>query len=308
MNTNPLVTVITVVRNAEKTIQRTLVSALNQKNVNIEVIVWDGLSTDNTLSEIGKYKDQYKLISKKDSGVYDAMNQALKIASGEWVLFLNADDYFCSENSLSSLLGAIETSDIDYVCGYAKMFFGLKNWKPKTLTDVDYFLGNPANHQSYLCKKNIYDKLGGFNLNYKYAADVEFMYRVIQNGYKGLRVLKPIVHYSLGGLSTKNLSAGVAELDKIRSVFLNSDVDFAEKCRLIFVDGLEFTEDFKNEILVRKWSKTQREFLEIFFRDNQSIESSPTFHLFKKRLSLFIKHCLKKFVFIILKFIPSRYI
>ncbi|EMY69486.1 glycosyltransferase family 2 protein [Leptospira vanthielii] len=308
MNTNPLVTVITVVRNAEKTIQRTLVSALNQKNVNMEVIVWDGLSTDNTLSEIGKYKGQYKLISKKDSGVYDAMNQALKIASGEWVLFLNADDYFCSENSLSSLLGAIETPDTDYVCGYAKMLFGLKNWKPKTLTDVDYFLGNPANHQSYLCKKNIYDKLGGFNLNYKYAADVEFMYRVIQNGYKGLRVLKPIVHYSLGGLSTKNLSTGVAELDKIRSVFLNSDVDFARKCRLIFVDGLEFTEDFKNEILVREWSKTQREFLEIFFRDNQSIESSSTFHLFKKRLILFIENCLKKFVFIILKFIPTRYI
>ncbi|EOQ98020.1 glycosyltransferase-like protein, family 2 [Leptospira wolbachii serovar Codice str. CDC] len=274
----------------------------------MEVIVWDGLSSDNTLNEIAKYKGQFKLISAKDSGVYDAMNQALKMASGEWILFLNADDYFCSENSLHSLLEAIETSDVDYVCGYAKMLFGLRNWEPKTLTDVDYFLGNPANHQSYLCKKSIYENLGGFSLKYKYAADVEFMYRVIQYGYKGIRILKPIVHYSLGGLSTKNLSTGVAELDEIRSVFLNSDVDFAKKCRLVFVDGLEFSDVFKNGILDREWSKTQREFLENFFRNNQSIESSSTLRIFKNKLTRFIKQSLKQFVFIFLKVIPSRYI
>ncbi|MCW7493193.1 glycosyltransferase [Leptospira sp. 2 VSF19] len=308
MKSIPLVTVITVVRNAEKTIQRTLVSALEQKNVSLEIIVWDGLSTDGTLKQIEKYRRQLTIVSQRDFGVYDAMNQALKIANGKWILFLNADDYFLSSDSLSLLLSEVGNTEFDYVCGCATLFFGLKKWPPKTLTDIDYFLGNPSNHQTYLCKKKVYDHLGGFNTQYKYAADVDFMYRVIQAGYKGLPVFKSIVNYSLGGLSSKNISAGVDELDKIRSNFLNSDLVFARESRLVFQDGLEFSEQFKSEVFSRKLSKTQKRFLDDFFKFNKSIESTSFIELNRKRFVRFMKNIAKKFVFFILKFIPSRYI
>lgn len=303
-----MISVITVVRNAEATIERTLKSVFRQKQVNYELVVWDGMSSDKTLSILENYKSQITLVSDKDAGVYDAMNRALNLSRGTWVIFLNADDYFCSEYSLYSLWKKAEESVCDYVCGSARMLFGLKKWNPKTLTDVDFFLGNPSNHQSYLCKKQVYDRIGNFNLEFRYAADVDFMFRVIDSNVKGCAIPETISRYSLGGLSTKNISDGVAELDRIRAKFLKVDLKLATQMRLIFNEGFPFSQKFKSKVLSLSWSLTQKEFLEKFFSKNKALEEMDVFTIFAKKLILFSKINLRKLLFFIISKIPSKYI
>ena len=96
-----LLSIITVVKNDEKNIQKTIKSIISQKNVKYEYIIIDGKSTDNTLKKILKYKSKInKIISKKDKGIYDAMNKGLKIANGEVIVFCNSGDFFY-KNSFS---------------------------------------------------------------------------------------------------------------------------------------------------------------------------------------------------------------
>lgn len=302
----PIVSIITVVRNAEDTILRTIKSALSQKNVNFEVIVWDGLSTDRTVEQLESVKDQIRFYSGKDSGVYDAMNQSLPLAKGDWILFLNADDYFLDEYALEKLISRALDDKCDYVCGFANMLFGLKVWRPKTLTDFDFFVGNPSNHQAYLCKKSIYLKLGGFDLRYRYSADVDFMFRVIKEGYLGQIVEESVVHYSLGGLSTKNVSRGVAELEQIMAKFLNADVNFARECRLVFHEGKIHSKQFIENLTSLRWSDSQWKQIVSFLGSKYSLESTPfftrLFSLIQTRLLLL----LKAIIFQFLRILPNR--
>ncbi|EKJ88789.1 glycosyltransferase involved in cell wall biosynthesis [Leptospira meyeri] len=302
----PIVSIITVVRNAEDTILRTIKSALSQKNVNFEVIVWDGLSTDRTVEQLESVKDQIRFYSGKDSGVYDAMNQSLPLAKGDWILFLNADDYFLDEYALEKLASRALDDKCDYVCGFASMLFGLKVWRPKTLTDFDFFVGNPSNHQAYLCKKSVYLKLGGFDLRYRYSADVDFMFRVIKEGYLGQIVKESVVHYSLGGLSTKNVSRGVAELEQIMAKFLNADVNFARECRLVFHEGKIHSKQFIENLISLRWSDSQWKQIVSFLGSKYSLESTPfftrLFSLIQTRLLLL----LKAIIFQFLRILPNR--
>lgn len=302
----PLVSIITVVRNAEETIFRTINSALIQKNVDFEVLVWDGLSTDGTVEKLETLKGQIQFHSGKDSGVYDAMNRSLKLAKGKWILFLNADDYFLNDDSLEKLVNLAIQGKHDYVCGFASMFFGLKVWRPKTLTDFDFFVGNPSNHQAYLCKKSAYLELGGFDLRYKYAADVDFMFRVIKAGYRGGVVSEPIVHYSLGGLSTKNVSRGVNELEEIMAKFLHSDIQFARECRFVFHEGKIPSKAFIDRLMSAKWTLSQLSQLALFFGTNYCLEETPFFVRIKNLINKIVRTIIKNLVFQILKILPNR--
>ncbi|PKA14095.1 glycosyl transferase [Leptospira meyeri] len=303
---NPIVSIITVVRNAEDTILRTIKSALSQKNVKFEVIVWDGLSTDRTVEQLESVKDQIRFYSGKDSGVYDAMNQSLPLAKGDWILFLNADDYFLDENSLEKLVNRALDGKCDYVCGFARMLFGLKVWRPKTLTDFDFFVGNPSNHQAYLCKKSIYVKLGGFDLRYRYSADVDFMFRVIQEGYFGQIVKESVVHYSLGGLSTKNVHRGVAELEQIMAKFLNADVNFARECRWVFHEGKIHSKQFIENLTSLRWSDSQWKQIVSFLGSKYSLESTPFFTRVYSLIQTRIHLLLKAIIFQFLRILPNR--
>lgn len=305
-NKNPLVTIITVVRNAEDTIVRTLHSALSQKNVNFEVLVWDGLSTDGTVEKIKTFGDRIRLFSGRDSGVYDAMNKAIPLARGKWILFLNADDYFLHPYALEKLVIPTSDSKLDYICGEAKMFFGLKRWKPKTLTDFDFLIGNPSNHQAYLCKKEIYTKLKGFNTKFRYSADVDFMFRVIQKGYVGKKIQDPIVHYSLGGLSTKNVDKGVLELESIMAHFLNVDLEFAREARLVFHEGRSPRNDFLEKLSSMKLSESQWRQILMYFGRKVSVESTSLATQRFSSCKVFLIRMLKKTVFLILSLLPKR--
>ncbi|MDQ5929213.1 MAG: hypothetical protein QG594_991 [Bacteroidota bacterium] len=148
---NPLISVITVVYNDESHIEDTIKSIINQTYKNIEYIIIDGKSTDNTNAIINKYINFIKrYISEKDQGIYDAMNKGIKIANGEWIIFMNSGDKFYSETILSELhkflfsgyqliYGKVE------IC-YASGLHYIKN--TKSLEKLKY--GMPFCHQSLL--------------------------------------------------------------------------------------------------------------------------------------------------------------
>jgi glycosyltransferase involved in cell wall biosynthesis len=105
---NLKITIITVCYNSEKTIEKTLESVANQKISNIEHLIIDGKSTDQTLLLVKKYPHIKKIISENDDGIYEAMNKGIEIASGDIIGFLNSDDFYVKNNILSTILNIFD--------------------------------------------------------------------------------------------------------------------------------------------------------------------------------------------------------
>src|ERR1700748_1301528 len=109
----PTLSVITIVYNNARDIERTILSVVNQTWPNIEYIMVDGLSTDGTLEIINKYKNRIaKLISEKDEGIYDAMNKGLALASGDYVLFMNSGDEIYAPDTAANVFASADGADI----------------------------------------------------------------------------------------------------------------------------------------------------------------------------------------------------
>ena len=117
---NNLISIITVVKNAEETIEKSIQSVIRQKYDNIEYIIVDGGSTDKSLEIIKKYKDKIdKVVVEPDNGIWDAMNKGIKIASGDIIGFLNADDYYNLE-ALDLVNKYFLNNEIDFLFGSVK--------------------------------------------------------------------------------------------------------------------------------------------------------------------------------------------
>ena len=109
--------IITVVKNDEKNIEKTIKSIVFQKKKDYEYIIIDGKSNDGTITKIRKYKKKIdKIISKKDKGIYDAMNKGLKLSKGEIIVFCNSGDFFY-KNSLNKVISLFEANNYDFVFG-----------------------------------------------------------------------------------------------------------------------------------------------------------------------------------------------
>jgi glycosyltransferase involved in cell wall biosynthesis len=118
----PLITVITVVRNGEKTLEQTILSVIDQTYQNVEYIIIDGVSTDNTLDIVRKYEDRIDYwMSEPDGGIYYAMNKGIDLASGEWINFMNSGDSFYKENTVDSVIPFLMNLKIDLVIGQANI-------------------------------------------------------------------------------------------------------------------------------------------------------------------------------------------
>ena len=116
------VTVVTVTYNAEDFLEETILSVINQTYKNVEYIVVDGLSTDGTLNIIKKFTDDIDIwVSEKDAGIYDAMNKAIDIASGEWIVFMNAGDSFYNSDVIQEVFDGMPEG--------AELVYGHHAWK-----------------------------------------------------------------------------------------------------------------------------------------------------------------------------------
>ena len=181
------ISVITVVRNAETTIADTLFSVASQSYVDIEHIVIDGASTDNTLSVIESLKQTIDIfISEPDSGIYDAMNKGIMRATGDVIGFLNADDVYQDSSVLEQVAGAHADADID-AC-YADLVYVdqqdltkvIRDWRSRDYTQGLSFKGWMPAHPTFYVKKTVFDNVGLFNTKLVYQSDLEFCARAFE--------------------------------------------------------------------------------------------------------------------------------
>lgn len=204
---SPRFTIITVSYNAENNIGKTLASIKAQTYKNYEVILVDGNSSDNTLkkaADIGMHN--LNVISEEDSGIYDAMNKGVKLAAGEYIYFLNVEDYFYDDSTLEKVnnkLNELSWPELFYgdVVSYVGDKFSYLNQSPNITKD--YFLKQTICHQAIFAKKQLFDKYGFFKEKYKICADLAWLAGLyIQHGVKFSYDNIPICYYSLSGISS----------------------------------------------------------------------------------------------------------
>jgi len=215
-------TIITVVKNDEKNIEKTIKSVINQKDVKFEYIIIDGGSTDNTIKILSKYKKSIKkIISKKDKGIYDAMNKGIKFANNDIVVFCNSGDFFY-KNSLKKVIKIFNNKDVDFVFGTV-----VRNYTKGTIVKYGFnskriffnFDFATAHSTGFFLKKKIYKKIGLYNLKFRCSADYDLYLRLIKKNYKGSSTNKVdlIGNVASGGFSSKiSFFSHLIEETKIR--------------------------------------------------------------------------------------------
>lgn len=204
------ISIITISFNAKATIEKTLQSVANQTYKNIEHIIVDGGSKDNTLEICNLFPHVSKIISEPDKGVYDAFNKGLKLANGNVVGFLNADDVFFNENTVQEIVNAFNENktdivygNLDYVTEKGKV---VRSWisKPyeKGLVKKAWM---PA-HPTFYCKKEVYDRLGGYNDSFKIGGDFELCLRFLEvHKVSSVYLNKKLIKMLVGGISNNGI-------------------------------------------------------------------------------------------------------
>lgn len=218
---NAKITIITVCYNAEETVNITIRSVLEQTYPDIEYIVIDGASTDRTdeiVRSFGTAVDIY--VSEADKGIYDAMNKGAALAQGDYLLFLNADDYLLSNHTIAAVMKKIKTAtanDIVYgdvlyydhsrakgrVWGFGKF----KGWKLRKKS-----LPHPAT----LISREFFLRMGSYDLSYTLVADYEFFVRALRSNARFLYIDSVISVFSSGGASTSEGRQALLEEERER--------------------------------------------------------------------------------------------
>ncbi len=214
MSQNPKISIITVVYNGVSTIEDTIQSVLSQDYTNIEYIIVDGASKDGTLDKVERYRKQVAyFVSEPDQGIYDAMNKGLKVATGDIVGILNADDVYTHSGILSLIANAMmENPDIEAV--YGNLHFvshDLKKihrkWISCSYYENFFNNGEMPPHPTFFVKRSVYNRYGLFNTNFKIAADYELMLRFLKKyQISSYWIDEVLVNMRLGGASTKGLN------------------------------------------------------------------------------------------------------
>ncbi len=205
------ISIITVCFNSAKTLEETILSVSKQTHRDIEYIIVDGASTDNTKEIIHKYSNFItEFISEPDRGIYDAMNKGLAMCTGDIIGILNSDDIYKNTHVLSKVAQAFETS-IDCLCTDIEIFkdnpnnvvryYSCTRWKPWM-----FRIGHQPPHPGFFVKNECYKNYGNFDTQFKLAADFEILLRLIGKN-KCKTAYQPWVSVSMrsGGASQKSL-------------------------------------------------------------------------------------------------------
>lgn len=190
------ITVVTVCFNAEKVLEQTMLSVLSQTYKDIEYLVIDGGSKDGTLDIIKKYSDKVKWISEPDKGIYDAMNKAIKMASGEWINFMNAGDCFDSIDVLENVFSKEYPEEVNFL--YSDNWYedekGIRTYAPHDHKSLS------LNHQSCIYRKSLHSVHGQYIVTPKIiVSDLLFFASIPQDYF--LKVDVPISVNRTGGVS-----------------------------------------------------------------------------------------------------------
>ena len=209
------ISIITINRNNSEGLAKTFASVALQNRNNIEFIVIDGASTDNSLSMIDANKDLIDyVISEPDSGIYDAMNKGIKVATGDYLFFLNSGDIFYDSTVLDVFVKKNYTQDfiLGGVC-FVSGTLQYKSYLPKKMSFFDFLEG--VCHQGSFIKRSVFNKVGKYDLKYKITADWVLLIKAILLEKCSYLVHHDIVsYYNLDGLSSQSSSKFEAEKEK----------------------------------------------------------------------------------------------
>ena len=207
------ISIITVCYNSATTIEKTILSVASQTYANIEYIIVDGNSKDNTLEILKKHENKIlKWISEPDKGLYDAMNKGIAMATGDLIGILNSDDTFHSNTVIEDIVNFHRKNDIEASVGNIVQhrengkivrLYSSKYWNPEKLT-----IGFMPPHPSIFFKKDLFNKFGNYDLGFKIGADYELITRFFLKNkitwmYSGITTTAMLV----GGLSSSGTSS-----------------------------------------------------------------------------------------------------
>jgi glycosyltransferase involved in cell wall biosynthesis len=200
----PTLSVITVVYNNARDIERTLLSVLNQTYTGIEYIVIDGASTDGTLEIIKGYESRIaKLISQKDKGIYDAMNKGLALATGDYVIFMNSGDEFYAPDTVATVFASADDADIYYgetemVNEQRESLGRRRHQAPEQFTWGSFKYGMSVSHQAIYIKRLLTEP---YDPKYQLSADIDWILRAAKKAKKIVNVNNYVAKYLVGGMS-----------------------------------------------------------------------------------------------------------
>lgn len=205
--------IITVCYNSGSTIRDTIESVFGQTHPDIEYIIIDGASTDNTLEIVSEYRGRIsKIVSEPDSGIYDAMNKGIALATGDVVGILNSDDFYADTHVLEDIADVFTNSNVD--CVYGDLVYVdakdinkiLRYWKASPYKPGAFQRGWHPPHPSFFVRRTVYKNLGGFDTDIRLSADFDIMLRILevyQSSYKYLPRL--CVRMRTGGATSSTL-------------------------------------------------------------------------------------------------------
>ena len=213
---NPLFTIITCTYNAESTLERTIRSVDSQTYPGIEHLILDGKSTDRTL-EIAARSERARIISEPDKGLYDAMNKGISLATGDYLIFLNAGDCFHSEETLSQVAAMMEGKNPDVIYGETALvdgdgkFLRMRRLKaPENLNWKSFKNGMLVCHQAFWARTEIARRTP-YDLKYRFSADVDWCIRIMKESRVLFNTRTTLIDYLSEGMTTDNRWASLKE-------------------------------------------------------------------------------------------------
>ncbi|GAA4333126.1 hypothetical protein GCM10023149_39690 [Mucilaginibacter gynuensis] len=215
-NTNPVkVTIITIVYNAEATVEETILSVIGQTYPNIEYIVVDGGSTDGTLAIIEKYRNKIsRFVSGPDKGIGDGFNKGIAMATGEWIGMINADDWYTS-NAVEVMMDNVTPQDV--VCCGNIMLVGNNGFEKEKKSKVGWLnFGMYIMHPTCFVRREVYKAVGNYDIGLKIAMDFDMFLRIKRKGFKIRYIDSLIVYMRTAGVSSDTAKMHREELAVMR--------------------------------------------------------------------------------------------
>jgi glycosyltransferase involved in cell wall biosynthesis len=206
------ISIITATYNSATTIRDTMETIAGQQHPDIEHIIVDGGSKDDTLDIIASYPHVSKLISGKDDGIYDAMNKGISVASGEIIGMLNSDDLYIDDRVLSDVAAVF--CDPEVMAVYADLQYVdpadlrkvVRRWVSGPFNRNNFYYGWMPPHPTFFVRRQVYDRAGVFNLDLRSAADYELMLRIlVKLEITAHYIPRVLVKMRAGGMSNANV-------------------------------------------------------------------------------------------------------
>lgn len=202
------ISIITVCKNSEDLIEQAIKSVINQTYLDVEYLIIDGDSQDRTKEVIARYSDSISYwISEPDDGIYAAMNKGIKLASGDFIYFLNSDDYLIDNRVIEDIVNAVKkNSSCDLIYGDLdardlnhNYIYSIVHPAPEKL--MERMIWGWIYHQAVFARRSLFDQFGYFDESYRISADHNWLYKVLESDAELVYYPRKIASYWLGGIS-----------------------------------------------------------------------------------------------------------